>query len=49
MKKITVALVLIMISILASYAADFSSVSPSGHTLYYNITDADNHYVTSVS
>lgn len=45
MKKFTVALVLIMISIQASYAADFSSVSPSGHTLYYNITDADNHYV----
>ena len=23
----------------------FSAVSPSGHTLYYRVVDADNHYV----
>ncbi len=28
-----------------AYASDFSAVSPSGHTLYYRITDATNHYV----
>ena len=27
------------------YAYDFSAVCPTGQTLYYNITDATNHYV----
>lgn len=46
MKKFTVALTLIMISIQASNAADFSSVSSSSHTLYYNIIDVDSNYVS---
>ena len=28
-----------------AYAYDFSATCPSGQTLYYNITDATNHYV----
>ena len=31
------------------YAYDFSAVCSTGQTLYYNITDATNHYVTVVS
>ncbi len=31
---------------MSSNAADFSAVSPSGHTLYYNIIDASNHKVS---
>ena len=28
-----------------AYAYDFSAQCPTGQTLYYNITDANNHYV----
>lgn len=31
-----------------AWAYDFSAVCPSGQTLYYNITDATNHYVALV-
>lgn len=36
----------LIVSIQTTFAADFSAVSPSGHTLYYNIVDPSNHIVS---
>ncbi len=38
-------LLLSMAGVTKVYAYSFSAVCPSGQTLYYNITDATNHYV----
>lgn len=45
MKKIILLSLSIATVISMSYASDFNAVSPSGHTLYYNIIDATAHTV----
>lgn len=40
--------VLLIASIHAAFAADFSAVSPSGHILYYHIYDPTNHIVSVI-
>lgn len=45
MKKITLIIALICLTC-TSFAYDFSSISPSGHTLYYNIVGGSYVYVT---
>ncbi len=44
-KIVLLTLLLSAIGMTKGYAYDFSAVCPSGQTLYYNITDATNHYV----
>ncbi len=46
MKRHILIAVLLAVGIQSVFAADFSSVSPSGHTLYYNINDANFHTLT---
>lgn len=46
MKRLFFITALLAIGIQAVSAADFSSVSPSGHTLYYNINDVTAHTLT---
>lgn len=46
--RISIALFVLLLSVAGmnkSYAYDFSAVCSTGQTLYYNITDASNHYV----
>ena len=38
-------LLLNVVGMTKGYAYDFSAVCPTGQTLYYNITDVENHYV----
>ena len=46
MKRLVFIAALLAMGIQSLSAADFSSVSPSGHTLYYNINDAAAHTLT---
>ena len=46
MKRIIFLVALLVVGIQSVVAADFSSVSPSGHTLYYNINNATAHTLT---
>ena len=41
-------LIALLVGTGTAWAYDFSAVCPSGQTLYYNITDANNHYVALV-
>ena len=45
MKKHLLLLVAVMIGVVKTMAYDFSSVCPTGQTLYYNITSTENHTV----
>ncbi len=44
-KGVFVLLLALFLGMGTAYAYDFSATCPSGQTLYYNITDATNHYV----
>lgn len=46
MKRLIFIAALLALGIQSVSAADFSSISPSGHTLYYNINDAVAHTLT---
>ena len=48
-KRILAILIALLMGTGSAWAYDFSAVCPSGQTLYYNITDATNHYVALVS
>ena len=45
---VLIALLLSAVGMGKMYAYDFSAVCETGQTLYYNITDAENHYVALV-
>ena len=45
---VLIALLLSAVGMGKMYAYDFSAVCETGQTLYYNITDAENHYVAMV-
>ena len=50
-KRMRVAILVILFSLLGlgkGYSYDFSAVCPTGQTLYYSITNTDNHYVMIV-
>ena len=44
-KRILTLLIALITGMGTAFAYDFDAVCPSGQTLYYNITDATNHYV----
>ena len=44
-KRVFVLLLALLAGMGTAYAYSFSAVCPTGQTLYYNITDAANHYV----
>ena len=50
-KALRTALIVLLLSVVGmtkGYAYDFSAVCPTGQTLYFNITDEENHYVELV-
>lgn len=51
-KALSAALFVLLLNVVGmtkGYAYDFSAVCSTGQTLYYNITDATNHYVSMVA
>ena len=44
-KRVLVLLLALLAGLGTAYAYDFSAICETGQTLYYNIIDADNHYV----
>lgn len=49
MRAVMLILIMGVVGITEGFAYDFEAVCPSGQTLYYQITDNENHYVTVVS
>ncbi len=49
LKRLFTLLFVLGMGMATAWAYDFSAVAPSGQTLYYTITDADNHYVQMVA
>ena len=49
MRAVMLILMMGVVGVTEGFASDFEAVCPSGQTLYYQITDNENHYVTVVS
>lgn len=49
LRSILLLLLICMVGIIKSFAYDFSAVCETGQTLYYNIIDAENHFVAIVA
>ena len=49
MRAVMLILMMGVVGVTEGFAFDFEAVCPSGQTLYYQITDNENHYVTVVS
>ena len=48
-KRLAMLMIVLLLGRGAAWAFDFSSVCPTGQTLYYTITDSNNHYVSVVA
>ena len=49
MRAVMLILMMGVVGVTEGFAFNFEAVCPSGQTLYYQITDNENHYVTVVS
>ena len=49
MRAVMLILMMGVVGVTEGFAFDFEAVCPNGQTLYYQITDNENHYVTVVS